>query len=376
MGKKVIKTSKNNQDKINFFNNLKESDLSQTCPEYSHSVSVNALSILRAIASREKRSDLCIVDCNEFSENKSLGKKVFCKFFISLSKFNNIPLFFMLDSGSDISLINKNLIKRIFTKHEIEKYKKPCLISVESFSNHSIKLDYNIMIPCKFSLSQTSPIFLEFSVFSHQSAFPLLLGQDLMQVLGMELKFPALNKPGNPTVTINQPFFKHLHVRFIHPSESNSCFANIDLEPNQSQIITFQPHETSNVQKGHMFLVSESNLAGIYIFPTRCTAFALHDQPLAAQVINLRNQRFVGKLKGKVESLEDSDIINDLNDISNPPGSRTVVQEVLNFENHIPFSPMKQIKLLEQLPDAGQPIIPLTSFLILTPYESNFLFLL
>ena len=372
MGKKVIKTSKNNQDKINFFNNLKESDLSQTCPEYSHSVSVNALSILRAIASREKRSDLCIVDCNEFSENKILGKKVFCKFFISLSKFNNIPLFFMLDSGSDISLINKNLIKRIFTKHEIEKYKKPCLISVESFSNHSIKLDYNIMIPCKFSLSQTSPIFLEFSVFSHQSAFPLLLGQDLMQVLGMELKFPALNRPGNPTVTINQPFFKHLHVRFIHPSESNSCFANIDLEPNQSQIITFQPHETSNVQKGHMFLVSESNLAGIYIFPTRCTAFALHDQPLAAQVINLRNQRFVGKLKGKVESLEDSDIINDLNDISNPPGSRTVVQEVLNFENHIPFSPMKQIKLLEQLPDAGQPIIPLTSFLILTPYESNF----
>ncbi len=55
-----------------------------------------------------------------------------------------------------------------------------------------------------------------------------------------------------------------------------------------------------------------------------------------------------------------------------PPGSRTVVQEVLNFENHIPFNPMKQIKLLEQLPDAGQPIIPLTSFLILTPYESNF----
>ncbi len=97
----------------------------------------------------------------------------------------------MLDSGSDISLISKSLLKQIFTKNEIDIYKKPCLISVESFSNHSIKLDYNIVIPCKFSLSQTTPIFLEFSVFSHQSAFPLLLGQDLMQILGMELKFPA-----------------------------------------------------------------------------------------------------------------------------------------------------------------------------------------
>ena len=372
MGEPFKKPITKVQDELNFQNNLKESDLSQTFLEHPYSVSVNALSILRAIASREKRSDLCMVDCNEFSENKILGKKVFCKFFISLSKFNNVPLFFMLDSGSDISLINKNLIKKIFTKDEIEKYKKPCLISVESFSNHSIKLDYNMIIPCKFSLSQTEPIFLEFSIFSHQSAFPLLLGQDLMQILGMELKFPAPNESGNPSVIINQPLFKQLHVRFIHPSESNTCFANINLEPNQTKIVTFQPHETSNVRKGQMFLVSESNLPGIHIFPTRCSAFALNDQPLAAQVINFRNEKFVGKLRGKVEPLDESDVINDINDMPSHSDRHTVIHEVLNFEEHIPERPLKQIKLLEPLPHAGQPVIPLTSFLILTPYESNF----
>ena len=51
-----------------------------------------------------------------------------------------------------------------------------------------------------------------------------------------------------------------------------------------------------------MFLISESNLAGIHIFPTRCSAFALPEQPLAAQVINLRNEKFIGKIKGKVEA--------------------------------------------------------------------------
>ena len=372
MGKSFGKPLSIAQDELNFQNNLKESDLSQNFPESSYSVSINALSILRAIASREKRSELCIVDCNEISENKILGKKVFCKFFISLSKFNNVPLFFMLDSGSDISLINKTLIKQLFTKDEIEKYKKPCLISVESFSNHSIKLDYNMLIPCKFSLSQTEPIFLEFSIFSHQSAFPLLLGQDLMQILGMELKFPAPNKSGNPTVTINQPLLKQLHVRFIHPSESNTCFANIDLDPNQSKIITFQPHETSSVRQGQIFLVSESNLPGIHIFPTRCSAFGLPNQPLAAQVINLRNERFVGKLRGKVEPLDDSDIIA-FNDMPSNSDKHTVIHEALHFDKHIPDQPLKQIKLLEPLPTtSGQPIVPLTSFLILTPYESNF----
>ena len=371
LGDKLTKPTTIDQDELNFQNNLKESDLSQTFPEPSFLVSINALSILRAIASREKRSELCIVDCNEISENKILGKKVFCKFFISLSRFNNIPLFFMLDSGSDISLINKTLIKKLFTKEEIEKYKKPCFISVESFSNHSIKLDYNMIIPCKFSLSQTEPIFLEFSIFSHQSAFPLLLGQDLMQILGMELKFPAPNKSGNPTVTINQPLLKQLHVRFIHPSESSTCFANIDLNPNQTKFVTFQPHETSNVRRGQMFLVSESNLPGIHIFPTRCSAFALNDQPLVAQVINLRNEKFVGKLRGKVESLDDSDIIA-LNDLPSHSNKHTVLHEVLNFEKYVPNQPLKQIKLLDPLPHAGQLVLPLKSFLILTPYESNF----
>ena len=38
-----------------------------------------------------------------------------------------------------------------------------------------------------------------------------------------------------------------------------------------------------------------------------------------------------------------------------------------------PDRPLKQIKFLESLPEVGLPVLPvLTSFLILTPYESNF----
>ena len=42
------------------------------------------------------------------------------------------------------------------------------------------------------------------------------------------------------------------------------------------------------------------------------------------------------------------------------------------MKNHSPNHPLKQIKLLESLPETSQPVLPLTSFLILTPYESNF----
>ena len=205
---------------------------------------------MRALASNDGKSKLYLVDSNELSSHTKLGRKVFSKFYISSFKNSYVPSFFMLDSGSDISLISKNLIMKLFSKEQIENYKKPCLISIESFSNHTVKLDYNITIPCKYSISQRDPIYLEFSVFSHQSPFPILLGQNLMELLQMELKFPTGEHFETPTVLIHKPYFKKLYVRFIHPSDSNLCFANISLEPNQSKSVIFQPHETSCVLKG------------------------------------------------------------------------------------------------------------------------------
>jgi len=49
---------------------------------------------------------------------------------------------------------------------------------------------------------------------------------------------------------------------------------------------------------------------------------------------NIRGKN--GKIRGKVEALEDSDIITDLMETSSRPSSHTVVHEVLNFETHLP----------------------------------------
>lgn len=326
---------------------------------------------MRALASNEKKSKLFLVDSNELFSNTVLGKKVFCKFYISLSNNNFAPSFFMLDSGSDISLISKSLILKLFSEEQIEKYKKPCLISIESFSNHNVKLDFNIHIPCKFSLSQQDPIFLEFSVFSHQSPFPILLGQNLMELLQMELKFPTKEHSRTPTVLIHKPYFKKLYVKFIHPSDSNLCFANISLEPNQSKSVIFQPHETSCVRKGDSCLISESNLPGIHIFPSKCTAFSSPNTPFIGHVMNLRKTKFVGKIKGKVELIDNVETISTLAEISNLPDTNTVVHEVLNFAEHSPFNQHKSFQVLNNIPSTMNGIVPLTSFLLMTPYESE-----
>ena len=326
---------------------------------------------MRALASNDGKSKLYLVDSNELSSHTKLGRKVFCKFYISSFKDSYVPSFFMLDSGSDISLISKTLIMKLFSKEQIENYKKPCLISIESFSNHTVKLDYNIIIPCKFSISQREPIYLEFSVFSHQSPFPILLGQNLMELLQMELKFPTGEHFETPTVLIHKPYFKKLYVRFIHPSDSSLCFANISLEPNQSKSVIFQPHETSCVRKGDACLISESNLPGIHIFPSKCTAFSSPNKPFIGHVMNLRKTKFVGKIKGKVELLDNVETISTLNEISNLPETNTVIHEVLNFEEHSPFNQHKSFQVLENIPSTKNAITPLTSFLLMTPYESE-----
>ena len=142
---------------------------------------------MRAIASQEHKSSLYLIDENEINAKLNLGKKVFCKFYLASNKNHLKPLFFMLDSGSDISLINRNLVNKLLTPAEINTYRKPCTISVESFYNHSVKLEYNLKLPWKFGKDQKQPLFMEFSVFNHTSAFPILLGQDNMALLGLSL---------------------------------------------------------------------------------------------------------------------------------------------------------------------------------------------
>ena len=106
--------------------------------------------MIHAIASQEHKSPLYLVDKNEINGKLDLGKKVFFKYYLALNGKPLRPLFFMLDSGSDISLINCNLVNKLLTPAEINIYWKPCKISVESFSNHSVQLEYNLKLPRKF----------------------------------------------------------------------------------------------------------------------------------------------------------------------------------------------------------------------------------
>ena len=77
-----------------FEENLNFSDLSKTFPAVAKPFSLNALSIMRAIANQDRKSNLCLIDQNEINTNLNLGKKVFCKFYLVSNQTNKIPLFF------------------------------------------------------------------------------------------------------------------------------------------------------------------------------------------------------------------------------------------------------------------------------------------
>ena len=100
---------------------------------------------------------------------------------------------------------------------------------------------------------------MEFSVFNNTSAFPVLLGQDNIALLGLSLSIPTGSNTHHPTVMINHPLYIKLLVKFIHPLEGQSCFENIKIKPHKMKTIVFPPHELSNIKKGGTYLVSESN---------------------------------------------------------------------------------------------------------------------
>ena len=325
---------------------------------------------MRTIASRSQSNaqELLLVDPNQ--SKHPLGKKVFCKIYIAIPHKQSPILYFMLDSGSDISLIHKSLISKLLSPTEIETFKGECSLVVQSFSNHAITLDYTISLPCKFS-RQGTPIYLTFHVFSQESHFGILLGQDIMSQLAMSLTFP-INKPRQPPlVKIHKPQEMNLHVIYMHPQDHNVCTATTKLDPFESKPITFQPHPISFLPKGSMTLISESTTSNVHIFPTRYPAFSVLNKPLLAYVTNLTNSTFEGTIRGRYESIDDIPVLTSAKEVRLLPDTNTLVCETLPIKNYSHPHNLKQITLLESIPSTSTGISPLTSFLIQTPFEST-----
>ena len=322
-------------------------------------LNISALSIMKTILSKNPQKK-CLYMFNKASKLDDKGKKVYIILYLHTHNFSRSSL--LLDSGSDLSLIHDSEIKKLLTPKEIMKYKTKCTHKVESFSNHSVPILYNITLP--WSHHKAGPvIYLTFSVYTQAVAHSLLFGKDNMQKMGMVLSFEETS----PKVMITNPIAATIESYHTFPQEIQTCSATFSLKPRQTRSIRFEPHHLSNIRKGDKLLISESNNPQIHVLPSHYSAYSISSLPLVACVTNLSNEPFEGTISAETEQISKEEIVAHDN-LDRLPQQINIYHEALNDGSK---SSLPILKITESLPSNDEEITPLTSFLIKTPYETK-----
>ena len=297
--------------------------------------------------------------------DQKIGKKVFIKLYLQTEKLLSTSL--LLDSGSDISLIHERELHKLVTPTEIHKYKSVNKHKVETFSNQAINILYNVTLP--WSAEKHGPtINLTFSVYDQEVTHSLLFGQDNMQKMGMILSYAPAGNTNKPSVRITKPVNAYLETQYIYPHMINTCSADVCLLPNQTKTVVFNPHPFSDIQPGDNILVSESNTHQVHITPSTYRAYTHKHTPLVACLTNLTSKPFSGQIQALTERFNTNQLIKQT-DHKALDGIKCILHEVLHTDHPLETAPT--IRILEDLPSTPAEVTPLSSFLLLTPYESK-----
>ena len=331
--------------------------------------SINALSIYHIIRKQRTNEKLMYHDVTQTHKTKQ-GTKLYFKAFLVISPKVRTPVFCSPDSGSDISLIHQPLLSRLLSPQEIEKRKTPCKISVVSFTGDSLQIAYTIMLPWSFSPNAPS-VELEFYVFNGPHDLPLVIGFKHLEFLGMDIKF-SLIRAGINSLPMIYPSKLNVPGYLSKPSCTNMCSATVEIPPFEMRTVVFHPGEVHYLINGESVLISESDQPSIYIFPSRCTSLLNSKAPLVAHLTNISSRKFKGTVRAKVESLHGTEILSKREDFDSLPEENTVFNEVISVPEGPPLKNFKTLKLMQKMPPSQEKLTPLTSFLLLTPHESNY----
>ncbi len=185
----------------------------------------------------------------------------------------HIPIFLnsyrisgLIDSGSDVSILNKSLFDKIKGQHDhILTNQK---LTIQTFSNNNIEVLGKVEFLVQ--LSKTHPgIVLHFWITEDIPNAPnCLLGQDLL-LAGLG----SINMTGNPENPQHQVSFKHpcyfeTKSYFCSPNQIKECYAYAELKPKETQDLEFTLNKGfAGIRTDHV-LISSVNFAEVMVLPS------------------------------------------------------------------------------------------------------------
>lgn len=190
------------------------------------------------------------------------GRKLFIP--VLINKFRIISL---IDSGSDLSLMQLNLYNKIC--QDSDKINPSGIIHINSYSNHKVKVYGEYHLNLKFSRTQRSVPFTVFIVSDTPQSPSLLLGNDLLEkYLGVIAYSGAKNSP-TPEVIFKVPDLIQCRVYYEVPNQQYLCQTRVDLKPREMTETIFYLKPAAPVIRTDFILITACTYESLTVIPSR-----------------------------------------------------------------------------------------------------------
>ena len=247
-----------------------------------------------------------LIVCNENLKNENLGKKIYCEIFVMDPKMHKDKRCIgLIDSGADLSIIQQSYLKRLQREDKDNTFDTSSY-QLTSYSNNTIRILRGVTLKCKFRQNGQHMDIKFYVINDIDDVPPLLLGADFMRTVLMNVAFTGSHNKPMPEVKIHVPETLRLNTFYADELEIQTCWANLNMEPNTSKTIAYEMHPASYCLENDTVLISDSQLPDIMITPSRSKIiFDKRNQKYMAYALthNTSNRHIQNKNTGKIEIL-------------------------------------------------------------------------
>ena len=185
-------------------------------------------------------------------------------FLVKSNRFNAL-----IDTGSQLSIIQKSIIEKIFKPSYIKKNRIEYEGSINSFTNHNISILYEIKIQAQASIYSNS-FTLHFHVIPDlpDSIPKIILGSNMIRLFKGEIKYSA-----KPSLFFNIPANTQITTYFITEEEIRSARARTTIGPKELKSVKLILHTASPILVNDKILIEGMVFKKFKIIPSTSQVF-------------------------------------------------------------------------------------------------------
>ena len=187
---------------------------------------------------REVRQDQQFIFRNtSINEN---DKKIYIPVYL-----NNYRIIACTDTGSDVTIIQKSIFRKIFPRAEVTKATRN--LRILSFSGTRVGIEGTFETEIKFNPKKEGIQVILLIIPDNPSVPSFLFGNDSLRAGMVTLSYTGTTDDPIPTIEFYHPYYFKSPVYYTSPNEAELCYCDYDIGPFETQDANFHLNQAASV---------------------------------------------------------------------------------------------------------------------------------